>query len=56
MRKYIILIDYNGVIDTTMKYAECSHYDKAVIVKAALEKYYEENPCYSVRIKTIYEK
>ena len=53
MKKYIILVDYNGLFDTTMKYAECPTYDKAILVKAALDEYYKDNPCYSVRIKTI---
>lgn len=53
MKKYIILVDYNGLFDTTMKIAECFYYDKAIILKAALEKYYEDNPCYSVRIKAV---
>ena len=54
-RKYLILVDYNGLFDSTMKYAECASYDKAVIVKSALEKYYEDNPCYSVRILSVVE-
>ncbi len=53
--KYIIWVDYNGVIDMTSKYAECPSYDKAVIIKKALEEYYKENPCYSIRIKKIQE-
>ena len=52
-KKYLILVDYNGLFDSTMKYAECISYDKAVIVKTALEEYYKENPCYSVRIKPV---
>ncbi len=52
-RKYIILVDYDGVTEITMKMCECEHSDKAILCKEAFELLYKDNPCYSVRIKTV---